>query len=481
VGDFAQSHEALLRLAARLRRLDEDGLDPRGYRLPDAILAAEDTSAWRAALQRSATLALSDLLFGRVPELPGRVDLRRAPATLSLATWMAELIAAPEPTEVLDRAALLPPDAAALKLALAAARLRAAAGGQPAVPPFDGIEALEPGAVDPLRVPALRVRLTAIDTALAEVEPAARDTYDEALVAAVRRFQAAEGLQADGRIGRATFAALNQPGQAAIRQLRVALDMRRAAAPAGAERRIEVNVPHQRLQVIEGRRVLLDMAVIVGKAARATPMLRVRLTAVQFNPSWGVPERNAREDLLPRFRANPRAMMDKGFRVYGVSEGQQVEISPASIDWRAVNPAHFPYVIRQDAGEANALGRIKFIIPNTEDIYLHDTPDRSLFRRAERALSSGCIRLEKPLELLDIALEGTAGWDRARALRALDSQRTSSIAVGRSLPVRLHYTTAVVEGGEVRLRPDIYGLDDAYLRALDAPRAASLAALTGDR
>ena len=95
----------------------------------------------------------------------------------------------------------------------------------------------------------------------------------------------------------------------------------------------------------------------------------------------------------------------------------------------------------------NALGRIKFVIPNTEDIYMHDTPDRGLFRRAERAFSSGCIRLEKPMELLDIALQGAAGWDRARVDRVLESRQTSGVAVPRSIPVRLHYTTVTVEGG----------------------------------
>jgi murein L,D-transpeptidase YcbB/YkuD len=287
----------------------------------------------------------------------------------------------------------------------------------------------------------------------------------------MKRFQQAEGLEPDGRVGRLSYAALNRPAEAVVRQLRAALDQRRAAGPAPTERHIEVNVAHQRLQVIERDRVLLEMAVIVGKPARATPMMRVRLTSVQFNPPWGVPERNAREDLLPRFRRDPRAMMEKGFRVFGYAEGQRVEIDPTTIDWQSVNPQRFPYFIRQDAGDTNALGRIKFVMPNTEDIYMHDTPDRHLFRRPDRAFSSGCIRLERPMELLDIVLEGAAGWDRGRVQRVLDSRQTTAVTAPRGLPVRLHYTTAVVEGNEVRLRPDIYGLDDAYVRAMDATRA----------
>ncbi|WP_243634542.1 L,D-transpeptidase family protein [Roseicella frigidaeris] len=476
-----QGAEALQRLAQRLQRLAEDGLEPRDYGIPSEGLARSEPAVFAAALRQAAVAALADLLHGRVRELPNRPDLRRDTAALPLGPWAAELAAAAEPAAVIDRAALLPPGAAVLKRALAAARARVAAGGWPPVPPMPGIEALEPGMADAERVLALRARLAAGDPALALALAAAPPedplVYDPALVAAVQRFQAAEGLEPDGRIGRMTFAALNRPAEVAVRQLRVALDMRRAAAPPGAERRIEVNIPYQRLQVVEAGRVTLEMAVIVGKPARPTPVMRVRLTSVMFNPPWGVPERNAREDLLPKFRANPRAMMEKGFRVYGFADGQRVELDPAAIDWRAVQKDRFPYLIRQDAGEANALGRIKFVIPNGEDIFMHDTPDRGLFRRAERAFSSGCIRLERPMELLGVALQGTPGWDQARIEQVLASRQTAVMPVGRPIPVRLHYTTATIEGGEARLRPDLYGLDEAYARALDAPRLPRLAEL----
>lgn len=470
----AADSAALRRLADRLRRLDEDGLDPRAYAVPADALAFSDPAAWQAGLYRAALLALGDLLHGRVAELPNRADLRRDLAAVPLGPWMAALSASPDPAALLDRAALLPPEAAVLKRALALARARVAAGGYPQVPAA-GPDTLEPGSEDPLRVPALRARLLMTDPLLPALPTTGEALYDEVLVAAVKRFQAAEALEPDGRIGRMTFAALNRPAEVTVRQLRVALDMRRAAAAPPAERHIEVNVPHQRLVLAEPGRVLLDMAVIVGKPARATPMMRVRLNAVQFNPQWGVPERNAREDLLPRFRRDPRAMMEKGFRVYGSVDGVRTEIDPTTIDWAHVNPTRFPYFIRQDAGDINALGRIKFIMPNTEDIYMHDTPDRHLFRRPDRAFSSGCIRLEKPMELLDVVLQGAAGWDRSRAERVLASRVTTGVAAPRSIPVRLHYTTAVVAAGAVVLRPDIYGLDEAYVRAMDSSSRARIA------
>ena len=458
---------AFLRLAERLRRLGEDGLDPRAYGIPDDASAGADPAAWHAALVRAASLALADLVHGRVQSLAGRPDLRRDLAAYPLAPWAEGLASAAEPTALIERAALLPADAAPLKAALAAARAQVEAGGWPTVPSGEGT--LEPGASDPVRVPALRARLAVTDPLLTAAPPEDPAVYDPVLVAAVQRFQAEQGLQPDGRVGRMSLAALNRPAEALVRQLRVALDMRRAAAPMPAERRIEVNVAHQRLQVLERGRALLDMAVVVGRPDRQTPMMRLRMNAVQFNPPWGVPERNAKEDLLPKFRRNARAMAEKGFRVYQYVDGERVEVDPLSIDWRAVSRERFPYTVRQDAGAANALGRIKFIMPNTEDIFMHDTPDRHLFTRPERAFSSGCIRLERPLDLLDLVLEGTAGWDRGRAVGVLDGRATASAALARPLPVRLHYTTAVVEAGEVRVRPDIYGLDEAYARALDGP------------
>ncbi|MFC7608922.1 L,D-transpeptidase family protein [Pseudoroseomonas aestuarii] len=252
--------------------------------------------------------------------------------------------------------------------------------------------------------------------------------------------------------------------------------MRRGAAAPPAGRRIEVNIPEFRLWVMEGARTLLEMPVIVGKAARATPPLAVKMTAVQFNPPWGVPERNAREDLLPRFRRDPRAMMEKGFRLFTVVGGERVEVDPMTVDWASVNPQRFPYIVRQDASDVSALGRLKFVMPNGDDIYLHDTPDRHLFSRGDRALSSGCIRLSQPMELLALVLENAPGWNRERAQAALDSRQTSFVGLARTLPVRLAYTTVTVEDGLVRVRPDIYGLDAAYLRLLDQRRPAPGAA-----
>jgi L,D-transpeptidase YcbB len=461
----AASADAMRRLGARLRALPADGLDPAGY----GVASAAEEAADPAALARqgfAAQAVLADLLQGGVRELPGRPDIRRDPVAIS--PWLEELAASPDPAAVIERAALATPGHGALRLALREAQVRVASGPFPVVP---NTGTIEPGLSDPARIPALRARLAA---EAPDYAVAGGASYDAPLVAAVRRWQAANGLEPDGRLGRVSLAILNRPPEARVAQIRAAMDMRRAAAEPGPGLRLEVNVPEYRLVASEGGREVLAMNVIVGRPDRATPMLRVNMTALRFNPPWGVPLRNMREDMLPRLRRDPLALQARGFRIYRHIDGALTEIDPTTVNWAAVNPDRFPFIIRQDPGDLNALGRIMFVMPNRDDIFMHDTPDRHLFRHADRAFSSGCIRLERPRDLMALLLEGTPGWNVERAEAAIASGQTSGIMVRRPIPTLLAYRTVRVEGDRVAIRPDLYRLDEAYARALDR-RGAVLA------
>ena len=461
-----------MRLNERLRGLDADGLDSAWYGLPARETAMSDPAGFQSATQNAARQALADLLHGRAVAPTGRTDVRRDTAAQPLNPWMGELAGSAEPAQVINRAANLFPGQAALRAAMAEARAREARGALPAVP-TGGV--IEPGRLSE-RVPALRARLAATDQALAAASVAEPNLYDDSLAEAVRRFQAAAGLEADARVGAGTQTALNRTASMDVQALSIAMDIRRAAPDPGRERRIEVNIPDFTLHVYEGATVVLEMPVIVGRPQRATPLLATRLTSVQFNPPWGVPVRNAVEDKLPLLQRNPLALARNGTRIFQRVDGEQMEVDPTTVDWRNYSRTNFPFTMRQDPGEANALGRIKFVMPNSDDIFMHDTPERHLFARSERAFSSGCVRLGRPMDFLAMAVEGMEGWDRNRMARSVSDGRTFGIALRRQPSVRLVYRTTVVENGQVRIRPDLYGHDEVYWRAMERGPARPMAA-----
>lgn len=467
-----------LRLAEFMREAPALGLLPADYKLADLDRLRRATDARRLAefeivLSRSAARFAADLAGGRVASVALPADIRISPRAIDVASVLRELARTDDPARVFD--ALAPQDPAYAELLGALAELRAikARGGWRNVDPRGGT--LEPDAVDP-RVPALRRRLAVTDGAATEPPDAsAPEHYDPALVEAVKRFQSRHGLVVDGRAGPRTFAALNRTVDQRIAQVSVNLDRIRAQAPRGGTF-IEVNVPAFELRAFENGELKLEMDVIVGRAQRATPIFSTRVTEIIFNPPWTVPSKLVREDMLPRLRANPQAMVDLGFKVFRGWGEERVEVDPRSVDWRKVSPRGMPYSMRQDPGPKNALGQVRFTMPNTFDVFLHDTPDRHYFRRTDRALSSGCVRLERPLDLVEWVLRNTPNWNR-EAIDAADAEeRTRHVPVrGGHVPVHLVYKTAFVENGVLQLRDDIYGLDALFVAGIERRPLASLA------
>ncbi len=424
-----------------------------------ASLARFDLLLTQAALRYGA-----DLQGGRIASVSLPSDIRITPRPLDADALLRDLARAEDPGSVFDR--LAPADPAYMQLLdwLRKYREIKADGGWRAIP---GGKTLEPETSDP-RVPALRRRLAATDGALPDValgeDP---EFYDSELVAATIRFQVRHGLSPDGRIGPRSLAALNRSVDARIAQIAVNLDRMRAlpARPGGTY--IEVNVPGFALRAMEGGSERVVMPVVVGREARATPIFSSRITEVIFNPTWTVPSKLVREDLLPRLRANPQSLVDLGFRFYRGSGEERVEIDPRKVDWRRVSPRAMPYWVRQDPGPHNALGQVRLTLPNMFDVFLHDTPDRHYFARAERALSSGCIRLERPFELVEWVLRTTTGWSRD-AIEAADADgQTRHVQVRTPVPVHLVYFTAFVKNGDLHLREDIYGLDALFVAGIE--------------
>lgn len=347
-----------------------------------------------------------------------------------------------------------------LKAHLAHHRELAARGGWPAVSPG---ETLRPGMTSE-RVAELRARLVASGDLAVLAAPADPLLFDAELEGAVRLFQFRHELLVDGLVGKHTRAAMNVPVAARIDQLRVNLERARWVFHDLEPRFLLVNIARFRVLLREGSEVRWSTRAVVGRPYRQTPVFRATMTHLELNPTWTVPPTIFAEDLLPQIRRDPGVLERRHMQVFDWS-GQVID--PWTVDWEQVSGEHPPYFLRQAPGPYNALGRVKFMYPNPHQVYMHDTPERELFSRAERSFSSGCIRLQRPLELAALLLEGNTA-EQARMDAALRSGATVTIALPRPIPVLTLYGTAVPEDGRIHFTSDVYARDPGVLAALDA-------------
>lgn len=326
-----------------------------------------------------------------------------------------------------------------------------AAGGWPLLPPG---RKLRPGDRDP-QVPLLRKRLAANGESAPDERGAAADRYDELLVAAVRKFQADHGLEADGILGDRTRAELNVPAEQRRRQILLNLERWRWLPHRWGENYIIVNTAAFSLLARRGKETL-SMPVIVGKEYQKTPIFSERLRYLELNPYWNVPRSIAVNEMLPAIRKNPGYLGSRNYEL--LSQGTPID--PWGVDWSTLSAGNFPFRIRQRPGAKNALGRIAFKFPNRFSVYMHDTPDRHLFKRARRDLSHGCIRVENPLGLAVMVLQDNPGWTRERLEARLATGKTAIINVQSEWMVHILYWTAWVDdAGRLRFCPDIYDKD----------------------
>lgn len=327
-------------------------------------------------------------------------------------------------------------------------------GGWPVVP---GTTELKLGGADP-RLPALRGRL------LAEGDLDAEGSAEspEALSAAVRRFQLRHGLEPDGRIGQLTLRELAITTDQRSRQIAVNLERWRWLPRQRGDTYITVNVAAATLILTRGGVPGRPKRVIVGDEKHPTPALAARLIAITLNPPWNVPASIATREILPKLKRNPRYLADNDIVILGWP-GDPFGFT---VDWPTISARNFPFRLQQRPGPKNALGAIKFEIPNRFDVYLHDTPSKRLFARSRRALSHGCVRVERPIDLAAALLDDVA-WSAEAFERAVAAGESRRIAIARPVPVYLAYFTAFVdEGGRLNFLHDLYGRDARIERAL---------------
>jgi murein L,D-transpeptidase YcbB/YkuD len=468
-----------------LRLVSGDGLDPENYHLATLeFLLAEVKAAKGKKLQKVRSEVLTDLemlltdsfLLCGSHLVHGQVN----PETIQsewfiksriedLAAVLAKGLADKDIPGALD--SLRPKHAVyqGLRKAFQEYGAATAVGGWPGFTPGPKLVKGDQDA----RVEALRKTLAATGD-LDPLENGGGALFDEGLEAAVKAFQRRHGLEPDGAVGAETATALNVPAAERLTQIRANLERWRWITPDLGERYILVNIADFRVGVVEGGREVLSMPAIVGRAYRQTPEFSGRMSYLEINPTWTVPPKLAREDILPKLQKDWRYLQEKGIRVFRDWAEGAPEIDPAAVDWSRVKADTLSYKFRQDPGPHNSLGRIKFMFPNKFDVYLHDTPERGLFSRAVRDFSSGCIRVERPIDLAEYVLRGDAAWTREKILAAIDSRETQVVNLRNPLSVHLLYWTAwLADDGRVQFREDIYLRDAALYRALEQHASVS--------
>lgn len=310
---------------------------------------------------------------------------------------------------------------------------------------------------------SLRKRL-AITQSFIAYDSLDEDLFDQSLLAQVMLFQVRNGLASDGVIGKATIDAMNISVQDRIASIEANLERWRWIGDDLGDCYIKVNIANFELQVIDHDSIVFNTAAIVGRSFRETPVFSSSMTYLVLNPDWTVPPTILKNDIIPSVKNNPAYLSERNLKILN-RDG--VEIDPASIDWNSVAADGFPYRINQAPGRDNALGSVKFIFPNKHNVYIHDTPNRSLFGRTDRSLSSGCIRVSNPFELTAWLLKDNPYWTPRQIQHSLDQGKERAVVLLNPIQVHILYLTAwASDDGVVYFRKDIYERDFPLLAAL---------------
>ncbi|WP_291954649.1 L,D-transpeptidase family protein [Chelatococcus sp.] len=426
-------------LIATLEKAGEEGLDAADYPIPIInVLPKTD----RAEALAEADLKLSALAVTYARDARGgRLNPRRISAlmtpTLDLPAAdevLRRLADAGDTDEVL--AGYNPPQPGYQALKAKLAEVRAAHPTTPMVRVPQG-PALKVGMRDP-RVALVRARFG--------LESNDAITYDERVAAAVATFQKENGLPANGVLNRQTVAAMSPPSTQRLNEADILVNMERWRwlPPTFSDRYLIVNIPAYSMDLMKGGEVEQTTRVIVGKPESPTPVFSHVMQHVIVNPYWNVPPSILRKEFLPALAKDPDYARRRGYEV--IRRGNSISV-------------------RQPPGERNALGFIKFMFPNDHAVYLHDTPNRSLFNTERRAYSHGCVRVEQPFRLAELVLG--KDWTEER-MRKLIGKGERLIKLQEPLPIHLvYFTLSVDNGGRVTTRNDIYGFDRRMKQALD--------------
>jgi L,D-transpeptidase YcbB len=311
-------------------------------------------------------------------------------------------------------------------------------------------------------IPAIRQRLVLMDM----LKPYVYNEqllYDKEMQEGIKKLQKQHGLNQDAIIGRATLALLNVQNEDLVKSLEINLERMRWLPWDFGQKFIVCNIADQSVFMIQDEDTVFSTRAIVGREYRSTPVFEAKMDHLVFSPTWTIPPTILANDIIPAVKKDINYLSSKNMQV--IDRNGKV-IATNSIDWSKMSGRNFPYMIRQAPGPANALGLVKFMFPNSYNVYIHDTPSRELFSRDDRALSSGCIRIQNPTELAEILLKDL-NWDRAKIRAAMELGREQTVRLPEPIPVFIGYLTAWTDQkGQTHFRNDLYNRDKKLYNAI---------------
>lgn len=297
-------------------------------------------------------------------------------------------------------------------------------------------------------------------------------TFDETLRKAVITYQKRYLLQVTGQIDKTTTYYLNQPARKNIQAIITNLDKTKLYPKRFEEEHVEVNIPDFNLRYFEDGSQRMKMGLVVGRIDRPTPLFKNAIRYMVLNPTWTIPDNLIKRDLIPVLRDNPLYLEENNIKVY--SGKKEVNVTPAMLNKYEKSKKRVPYRFVQQPGETNALGRVKFMFPNKYAVYLHDTDNKSLLERRYKIYSSGCMRVEKPFELMDILLDHARGsYSQSDIDEILESNKPTTIKLTRPIPVHILYFTVYEEDGLAYFKNDIYLYDQIIEESVEGNKKST--------
>jgi murein L,D-transpeptidase YcbB/YkuD len=328
-------------------------------------------------------------------------------------------------------------------------------------PVIQSDKAVKPGDSSQI-IPKIRERLIKLRYKLSD---SVSIVIDDELEEQLKMFQDDWGLNADGVVGKTTLEYLNCLPLKLMGQLKVNMERFRWLPSQVTEKHIIVNIANFKLDLIAGTDTLISMRAVVGKETRKTPVFNESMTYIVFSPTWTVPNTILQEDVIPELLKGPGYLIKKNMKLL---RNDGTELAYSDVDWSTISTSNFPYMVRQDPGPGNSLGRVKFMFPNDYNVYIHDTPSKSFFAHDARAVSSGCIRVEDPFDLAVLLLSDLPGWSPDSIRTAMQQAKEQTVLLKVPVDVMVIYLTAWTDGKDrIQFRNDVYQNDEKVLVALN--------------